>query len=342
MTGPTVLPAHRRSRRAVQRVAAVAEGLAQPPGHYLAETHVATLASGPPLTLHTHLLRGNHPGPVVGIVSGLHGDEFSTAEVLLSLLHRIDADTLHGTLLLVPMASPLTFESGTRSTVLDAANLNRVFPGSPTGTLTEMLAHALCEQLLPACDALIDCHAEPDCMAIRCCYAYAPDDDYGRRSLELAQASGSPIIYTMRTLEGSLAEVARGRGIVAVLPETGGPLPGPEGLMAEAQGEILNLLRHLGLIPGAVIPPAQQVIVGRALHLRAPAGGLFRPQVGFGAVGGPIGPGLLLGTVASPYTGELLAEVRSPDAPGWLMMARGRTSRVHPGDPLYIVGLQPS
>ena len=35
---------------------------------------------------------------------------------------------------------------------------------------------------------------------------------------------------------GMLAGTARQRGIPVVMPETGGPLPGPHGLLDEAQG----------------------------------------------------------------------------------------------------------
>jgi hypothetical protein len=73
--------------------------------------------------------------------------------------------------------------------------------------------------------------------------------------------------------------------------------------------------------------------------VRAPAGGLFRPVVGFDIVGSSVRGSSPLGTVASPYTGETLATIEAPFAESW-MMVRGRVSRVHPGDPLYIIGCE--
>jgi predicted deacylase len=301
------------------------------------ETPVTLLASGQPLAITTHVLRGARSGPTVGIVSGLHGDEFSTAELVLSLVPLLPPDDLAGTVLLIPMASPLTFESGTRSTTLDMANLNRVFPGNPAGTVTEMLAHVLLDQVLAGCDAIIDLHSEPDTMAIRCLYSPPPIDDHGRRSFALAQASGNPILYLTEGLPGMLTTVARARGIPAVMPETGGPLPGTAGLMPEAQGEVLNILRALGSIPGKP-EPAAHVTVDRVAHVRAPVGGLFRPAVGFDRVGQAVAGGETLGAIVSVFSGQTLAEIAAPFAESWLMMVRGRLSRVHPGDPLYIVG----
>lgn len=307
------------------------------PGCRIVETPVTVLASGQPLVITTHVVRGVRPGHTVGIVSGLHGDEISTAELVLSLLPLLPPAEVTGALLLVPMASPLTFETGTRSTTLDMANLNRVFPGASSGTVTEMLAHALLEHVLAPCDVIIDLHAEPDSMGIRCLYSPAPNDERGRQSFALAQASGCPIVYVTNGLSGMLMTEARGRGMVAVMPETGGPLPGDDGLLPEAQGEILNMLRSLGTIPGDP-EPAQQVVVDSVSHLRAPTGGLFRPVVGFDLVGRSVAGGELLGTIASVFSGETLAEIRAPFDESWLMMARGRLARVHPGDPLYIVG----
>jgi predicted deacylase len=306
-------------------------------GHTVVETPVTVLASGHHLAITTHVLRGARPGRTVGIISGLHGDEISTAELVLSLLPLLPPAEIAGTLLLAPMVSPLTFETGTRSTTLDMVNFNRVFPGNPDGTVTEMLAHTLFDRVLAGCDAIFDLHAEPDTMGIHCIYTSPPADDYGRQAFALAQASGCPIVYVTDALPGTLMTAARARGVLAVMPETGGPLPGPDGLLPEAQSEILNMLRALGTIPG-VPAPANQTVVDTVSHLRAPAGGLFRPVVGFDGVGQCVAGGDLLGEIVSVYSGELLAEMRAPFAESWLMMARGRLSRVHPGDPLYIVG----
>jgi hypothetical protein len=122
------------------------------------------------------------------------------------------------------------------------------------------------------------------------------------------------------------------------MPETGGPLPDAAGLMPEAQSEIIYMLRTLGVIPGDVPTAPVQVVVDTVAHLRAPVGGLFRPVQDFAITGGMVPGGELLGVIVSPYTGEQLAEFRTPYAESWIMMARGRTSRVHPGDPIYIIG----
>jgi predicted deacylase len=316
----------------------IAAATQAPPGHYYVETPVTIMATGQPLTYAAHILRGEQPGPRIGILSGLHGDEFSTAVLVLSLFPLLELNTLVGTVVLVPMANSLGFEAATRSTPHDMANLNRVFPGNPRGTVTEILAAKLTETFIRNCDVIFDLHSEPDTMNIRCFYTALPVDDYGKRALALSKASGCPLIFTTKAIGGSLAETAQALGVLAVMPETGGPLPGPAGLMKEAQSEILNMLRYLRVIPGQAEEAGLQVIVDAVTHIRAPVGGLFHPVMGFDGVCTAAAKDQLLGTIISPYSGLTLAELRAPHADSWMKMVRGRISRVHPGDPLYIIG----
>lgn len=322
----------------MEHVESIQVAIQSAPGHYYTETPVTTMATGQPLILATHVLRGARPGPIVGILSGLHGDEFSTAELVLSLIPLIDLQNLGGTLLLIPMANALGFESATRSTPLDMANLNRVFPGNAKGTVTEMLARTITDEFIARCDVIFDLHSEPDSMNIRCFYSALPIDEYGERALALSKASGCPLIFITKAIGGSLAEAAQALNVLAVMPETGGPLPGNDGLMDEAQSEIFNMLRELKMLPGTNSPPDHQVILDGVVHIRAPVGGLFRPVVGFERVCSAAEENELLGRIVSPYSGAVLAELRGPHADSWLMMIRGRVARVHPGDPLYIIG----
>ena len=75
-----------------ERADSIEVALNAAPGCRIVETPVTVLASGQPLVLTTHVLRGAGSGRTVGIVSGLHGDEFSTAELvsLLPLLPPMD------------------------------------------------------------------------------------------------------------------------------------------------------------------------------------------------------------------------------------------------------------
>ena len=231
-----------------ERADSIEVALNAAPGCRIVETPVTVLASGQPLVLTTHVLRGAGSGRTVGIVSGLHGDEFSTAELVLSLLPLLPpvdiADRCSGA-----DGQPPTFETGTRSTTLDMANLNRVFPGSSSGTVTEMLAHTLIQDVLAVCDVIIDLHSEPDTMGIRCVYSPAPSDDYGRQAFALAQASGCPIVFVTDGVPGMLTTAARARDIIASCPRQAGRCQDHTGCCQRLRKKFSMCYGQLGRFP---------------------------------------------------------------------------------------------
>ncbi len=50
-------------------------------------------------------------------------------------------------------------QNGTRTSPLDGGNLNRAFPGSPAGTLTEKIADYFTRYLVPLADVVLDMHS---------------------------------------------------------------------------------------------------------------------------------------------------------------------------------------
>ena len=75
----------------------------------------------------------NGAGPTVLLLGGNHGDEHESELILMDLISSLDPSTVTGRLIIVPR---LSIEASNADTRLwpDGTNLNRVFPGSPTGT----------------------------------------------------------------------------------------------------------------------------------------------------------------------------------------------------------------
>src|SRR6185436_9478212 len=119
---------------------------------------VTMLASGRELFLPLHRLAGTAPGPVLGLSAVVHGDEPLTNEVIRRVLEQIDPAELRGTILAVPVANPLAFEALTRHTSIDQLDLNRNFPGNPSGWLSEQIAHVLATRFVSQLDVQVDLH----------------------------------------------------------------------------------------------------------------------------------------------------------------------------------------
>ena len=94
----------------------------------------------------------NGDGPTALLTGGNHGDEYEGVTALLKLAGRLRAEDIRGRVIIVPMMNHPAVLNGTRTSPLDKGNLNRAFPGSPTGTLTQRIADYFTRYLVPLCD----------------------------------------------------------------------------------------------------------------------------------------------------------------------------------------------
>ena len=97
------------------------------------------------------------PGPTLCITGGIHGDEINGVEIAHRIYSGITGAQLAGTLLVVPAVNAHGFRTGSRY-LADRRDLNRAFPGSPTGSHADLIAHALFTEIRQHCTALLDLH----------------------------------------------------------------------------------------------------------------------------------------------------------------------------------------
>ncbi|CAN5448943.1 hypothetical protein BH23VER1_BH23VER1_03820 [soil metagenome] len=182
----------------------------------------------------------------------------------------------------------------------DRRDLNRLFPGSPTGSLGARLAHVFLTEIVAKCDAVIDLHTgalnRPNLPQIR-----TTADD--KRSEELARVFDAPVTLLAGLRESSLRTAAFDRGIPILLFESGEALRLDTASIRFGLRGILSVMRHLGLLPSrrsAEKPPRGHgtVFCKRSAWERAPVGGLFTPLVSLGRA---VNVGTVLGFLADPY-----------------------------------------
>lgn len=293
---------------------------------------VATLASGAALRLALYEIRGRGDGPTLGLSALIHGDEIVGVEVIRRIAADLRPEDLRGRLLLLPVANPLAFEALTRGTphAVEIANLNRVFPGDPTGDLTARLADVIAREFLAACTHLIDLHAG----------GTHPVVDYGiaLHDLEFGLAFGQRIVRRAGGYAGTLGALAAARRIPAYVPELGGGYLTDERYIELGVRGVRNLMCHLGMVDGRPQRPRQQTVLDHVVALRPGCGGLLYPTVSLEALGTEVPAGTVLGRVVSPYTFETLEELRAPFARSLLVLLRAGLTRVNPGDYAFMVG----
>lgn len=297
---------------------------------------IATMASGESLKLTLHLVDSGMPGPRLGLVAALHGDETVAIEVIRRVIDRLRETDWRGSVVAVPLANPLAFSARTRSTPIDMLNLNRVFPGDKGGYLTEQIAHALYARLAGAVDALIDFHGA-DGEAVND-YIFLPPEGSPvfHSARKMALAFGQTWNYQAPLTTGSFTQELMADGIPAIVPEFGGGSFDFERYVEMGTRGVFNVMSLLKMCDEPIAAPADAWVVTDRRTLRAAHGGIYVPKLGPEQLGEEVQRGQVLAEIIHPATFEVLEEVRSPFERGVLLLARGR-SRVHPGDYCFLV-----
>ena len=296
---------------------------------------VTTLASGAEVALCLHELQGTlGPGPTVGICAAIHGNEPTGTQIVLEVARRFAGGNFRGRLLLLPVANPLAFEANSRHTPVDDQNLNRLFPGNRDGWVSEQLAAAITEEFLTKIDVLIDLHSGGDRPTV--------DYIYIRNREDLSRAFGSRVLYrpdpakagTM--FHGTSVTVTENRAVPSVVVELGGGLIDQTPYIERGVEGVTNVLRVLAVVEEAPKPPPDQIVVNEIVTVRPRVGGILETQAP--PLGERIEGGALLGRVVSPYTFDVLEEIRNPVPSGVMILSHLTNNVVQPGDYGYMVG----
>lgn len=276
---------------------------------------IDTMPDGSALSFHTVVVRGTRPGKTCLVTGGVHGDEYEGPVAIQDLFDAIDPTTLQGTYVGVPIINATAYTAGTREGGWDHQNLARIFPGSPAGTLSERIAHALTECLIPQADFYLDMHAAGNLYAIKRFAGYQVHDAEMNAVQQAASiAFGCELVWGTSALPGRSLSSAGDKGVPAMYVE----MQGEGRLLPEdrtmAFDGIRNVLRYLGMLPGDFPRSARYVFehtgdeVG---HLQvdhtSPTSGLFVPAI---RVWDEVKKGQVLGAVRHP-DGTILAEVEA-------------------------------
>ncbi|MFO1539862.1 MAG: succinylglutamate desuccinylase/aspartoacylase family protein [Chloroflexota bacterium] len=232
----------------------------------------------------------NGDGPTALLIAGNHGDEHEGEIILMELLATIDPAQVRGRLIAIPRLS-IEASAADRRLWPDGTNLNRVFPGSPTGTIQQRIAHALSTRFFPRADIVFDLHSGGRSLRFvpMAHMRLVQDRAQRRRMLDAMLAFNTDLhmLYSDVTGVGLLVAEAERQGKVVVSTELGGGGIVTRDSIDVGRRGLRNCLRHLGVLAGTVetraslgLPPA---VIAAALeeddYVRAPISGTIEPLV---------------------------------------------------------------
>jgi N-alpha-acetyl-L-2,4-diaminobutyrate deacetylase len=198
----------------------------------------------------------NGAGPTALLTGGNHGDEYEGPIALFDLARTLDPGKVSGTVIIVPAMNYPAFRAGTRTSPIDKGNMNRSFPGRPDGTVTEKIADYFQRELLPRADLVFDFHSGGKTLDfVPFCAAHIlPDKDQEAKAFAAVEAFSAP--FSMKMLEidtvGMYDTAAEEMGKVFVTTELGGGGTSRAETVRIAKFGVLNVLRHSGIVAGAV------------------------------------------------------------------------------------------
>jgi predicted deacylase len=228
---------------------------------------------------------GNGSGPRVLLMAGNHGDELEGQVALGKLIRGLDPAEVRGQIIILPSANFPAAMAGMRTSPLDAGNLNRSFPGDPSGGPTAQIAWYIEKELLPRVEFVLDLHSGGSSLS------YIPST-LGRRpeapqaldqATELMRVFGAPIGYlTNVPMDGPTITAAAARaGIRHMSTELAGGGQVTPAALRIAEGGVRRVLHALGAL-ATPPPPTEHTtrlmeILGQDYYCYAPDPGLFEP-----------------------------------------------------------------
>lgn len=279
----------------------------------LARLPVATLPDSTELSLPVLVLDGAREGPTLLLTALIHGIEIGGYEVIRQLMREmIDPCELAGRVVAIPVANPTALSASSRFTPQDSADLNRVFPGSRDGTLSQRLARILVDEFVAGADYVIDFHS---CNPPSVVFTIVPpggSPEVLEASWAMAEAFGAITVAPGDHLPGTFAATVAALGKPIITPElVFSRRLEPASTSAGVRGT-LNVMKNLGMLPGNPEGQPDGILpfCGRmsyATYYAAHGGFVHLGK----AVGETVRAGERFGVVRNPW-GELIAEMHAP------------------------------
>jgi len=89
----------------------------------------------------------NGIGPTILLTSGNHGDEYEGIITLTQFIKELIPEKVSGKIIIIPYLNLPAVQKNKRISPIDGKNLNRVWPGSKTGTITERIVNWISDNL---------------------------------------------------------------------------------------------------------------------------------------------------------------------------------------------------
>lgn len=270
---------------------------------------IARLHTATKLKIPVIISRAKLDGPTVLLSAGLHGDELNGVDIVRQIVHKGMNVPKRGTIICIPVINIFGFINQTRE-FPDGRDMNRVFPGSKTGSLAGRFAHYLVTYILPHVDYAIDFHAGGASRFNAPQIRIAPEN---AELEELATIFHPPFLLYSTQISGSFRNACAKKGIKMLLFEGGKSLDINSDVSDMGVEGTKRFLRSFDMLKDQFkvdTPKEEMTIITNSVWVRAKRSGLQHDQVKIGAY---VEKGAILAEISDPY-GQENTLLRAPNA----------------------------
>jgi len=283
----------------------------------------------------------NGEGPTALLTGASHGDEYEGPVALMDLARTLQPGQVSGRVIIIPFLNYPAFRAGSRLSPIDGANMNRIVPGRPDGTVSYKIADYLQQSLLPLADIVLDFHSGGktlDFVPFAAAHAL-PDAAQAARCHAARDAFGAPYSVTMLEIDavGMFDTACEEMGKVFVTTELGGAGTATARSVGIARRGLRNLLVHAGIVAGEVDRKPTQWLDMPSVDCFSFAEdeGLYEAMVD---LGDPIKKGEVIARVhATTRTGQPPQDIRAKLS--GVLAARHFPGLIRPGDCASVVAV---
>ncbi|TDS58212.1 succinylglutamate desuccinylase/aspartoacylase family protein [Myroides indicus] len=289
---------------------------------------IARLHTATKLKIPVVVSKSKQEGPTVLLSAGLHGDELNGVDIVRQIIHKGINVPAKGTIICIPVINIFGFINKSRE-FPDGRDMNRIFPGSKSGSLAGRFAYHLIQYILPHVDYAIDFHAGGQSRFNAPQIRIAPNQSELK---ELAEIFSPPFLLYSSQIAGSFRNACAKLGIKMLLFEGGKSMDiNAEVSTAGVEGA-KRFLNHFGMLQKKFVtekPSAPMIAISQSVWIRAKKSGLLHDQVKTGVF---VEKGQTLAFISDPYGKENTA-VKAPNS-GYIINVND-SPIVYQGDAIF-------
>lgn len=274
--------------------------------------------------------RAKLDGPTILLMGGIHGDEVNGVAIVRDIIRKKYNIPNRGTIICIPVFNVFGYLFLSRK-FPDGRDLNRMFPGSPKGSLASQFAYKFTKEIAPLVDYVLDFHTggsgRDNFPNVRC---VVTEED----TFKLAKVFGSPFIVNSNYIAKSVRNTIHKKGKTILLFEGGKSLTLNESVIKCGVEGALNVMKYLGIQEGDLNLTDKSIVVKRSKWIRAPFSGMLRLKVENGSW---VTKKTILAEITDPY-GEFQKTVFAPF--DCYIFGLNTASIVNKGDALFHISVE--